>query len=97
MTFADRVEAAAFVAALSRAALAPFGAGPGAVPAEIWVAPGAAGARQVLMNETAAAVATTAFHMPPAEVIDRVPLDARLAFLAGHLPALGVSDALAIL
>ena len=97
MTFADRVEAAAFVAALSRAALAPSGAGPAAVPAEIWVAAGVGDARQVLMNETAAAVATAAFHLPPAEVIDRVPFDARLAFRAGQIPAMGVSDALAIL
>jgi hypothetical protein len=97
ITFTDPREAAAFVASLSRAALAPLRAGPSAVPAEIWIAPGAGDARQVLMNETAAAVATTAFHMPPAEVTDGVPVDARLAFLAGHVPAMGVSDALAIL
>lgn len=97
IAFVDPHEAAAFVAALSRAALAPFRAGPADVPAEIWVAPGTGDTRQVLMNETAAAVATGAFHLPLAEVIDRAPRDARLAFLAGHIPAMGVSDALAIL
>jgi len=97
IAFADPREAAAFVAALSRAALAPFRSGPADVPAEVWVAPGAGDSRQVLMNETAAAVATAVFGVPPAEVIDPAPIDARLAFLAGHVPALGVSDALAIL
>jgi hypothetical protein len=98
IAFADRHEAAAFVAALSRAVLSPFRAEPADVPAEIWVAAKTGGARQVLMNGTAAAVATAVFHIPPvAEVIARAPLDAGLAFLAGHIPALGVSDALAIL
>jgi aminoglycoside phosphotransferase len=97
ITFADPHEAAAFVAALSRATLAPFRTAPAAVPAEVWVVPGADDARQVLVNETAAAVATAVFGVPPAEVIDGPPIDARLAFLAGHVPAMGVSDALAIL
>jgi aminoglycoside phosphotransferase len=98
ITFADRHEAAAFVAALSRAALAPFRAGPDDVPAEVWVAPGTGGGRHVLMNATAAAVATAEFHMPSgAAVVEDTPTDAQLAFLAGHIPAMGVSDALAIL
>jgi hypothetical protein len=98
IAFADRHEAAAFVAALSRAVLSPFRTNAADVPAEIWVAAAPGGARQVLMNGTAAAVAEAVFHMPPvAEVVDRAPLDAEIAFLAGHIPALGVSEALAIL
>jgi hypothetical protein len=97
IAFADRHEAAAFVAALSRAALSPFPTAPADDPAEIWVAPGAGNARLVLMNEPATAVAAV-FHVPPrAEIIDRVPGDARLAFLAGHIPAMGLGDALAVL
>jgi hypothetical protein len=98
LAFADRREAAAFVAALSRAALAPFRAGPTDVPAGIWVAPWTSAERRVLMNATAAAVASLVFHLPPgAEVVESLPIGARLAFLAGHGPAMGVMDALAIL
>jgi hypothetical protein len=97
LTFADRLEAAAFVAALSRAVLAPFCVEPTESPAEIWVAPGTGDERRVLMNDTAAAVATSVFHLPPAaEVVRSLPIDARLAFRAGQVPALGVSEALAI-
>jgi hypothetical protein len=98
LTFADRHEAAAFVAALSRAALAPFRVGPADVPAEIWVAPWTGDERRVLMNVTATAVAPSVFHLPPgAEVVDSLPIGAQLVFLAGHVPAMGLSDALAIL
>jgi aminoglycoside phosphotransferase len=97
LAFADRHEAAAFVAALSRALAAPFGVGPTDVPAEIWVAPATGDRRRVLMNGTAAAVATAVFHMPSAVVIEDAPPDAQLAFLTGHVPAMGVGDALAIL
>lgn len=98
IVFVDRQEASAFVAALSRAALAPFRAGPTEVPAEIWVAPWTGAERRVLMNATATAVASSVFHLPPdAEVVDVLPIDAQLAFLAGHIPAMGVNDALAIL
>ncbi len=62
------------------------------------MAPWTGDERRVLMNATAAAVATSVFHLPPgAEVVESLPIDAQLAFLAGHVPAMGVSDALAIL
>jgi hypothetical protein len=94
ITFSDRTEAAAFVAALSRASSGPE-VGSTMTPAQIWAASTSNGGVRVLLNETATAVATRVFH---ARVeTDQVEIDGALVFLAGHMQPMGVSDALKLL
>ena len=97
MSFGDRREGAAFIAAVSRAAGAPFRAVPYDPPAEIWAVPQSLGGLQVLLNEPAGAVASAVFGATMTAVVRSLPEDARLAFLATHIPASGTDDVLAIL
>ena len=96
VSFAGVQEGAAFVAALSRAAGAPFQVKPYDPPAEIWIDVASPGVK-VMMNEPAAAVAASVFSASKTEVVKVLPPAARLAFLASHVRPLGIDDVLAIL
>ena len=90
-------EAAAFAAALSRAAAGPFREHVDR-PAEIWIEARADGILQVLLNQTAQDVLVRAF--PSAECgrpVAALAPTAQLVFLAGHVAPLGLEDVRALL
>jgi hypothetical protein len=94
-SFADPREGAAFVAAVSRAAGAPFRAHPWDPPAEIWIVPGP-NSVEAMMNEPAAAIAASVFSATTTSIVKVLPLHARLAVLTNHIPPFGIDDVLAL-
>jgi aminoglycoside phosphotransferase len=95
--FGTPPEAAAFAAAVSRAAAAPFRERADR-PAEMWLEARAGGRARVLLNQTAQDVMARAF--PSAgrgERVEALPPSAQLVFLAGHVPPLGLADVLLLL
>jgi hypothetical protein len=92
--FSDSSEGAAFIAALSRAASAPF-RDDCAAPAQIWISSTDHQGIRVLLNATAAAIAARVFRAPVARGL--VEVDGILVFLAGHVPPMGVDDVLKLL
>jgi tRNA A-37 threonylcarbamoyl transferase component Bud32 len=93
VVFDDRCQAAAFVAALSRVVDAPLRVGSLASPAEIWAVTTSAADVDVFLNHTAIEMAAAVFQATGGEAAT-VPPHARLLFLAGHVGALGLDQAL---
>lgn len=91
--FDDRRQAAAFVAALTRVVDAPLRVGPLASPAEIWAATTSEADVEVFLNHTAIEMAAAVFQATGGEAAT-LPPHAKLVFLAGHVSAMGLDQAL---